>query len=111
EVIAALRLRDEELPVEELDGVTGLKEADVDEPLVFDAAPPARLDVLARHVSRLTTPRGAVNVSRQRQCCHVPVSRRSWGAPRISGPPACAQTSKNGDSSSVAMSRPPRVRA
>src|SRR5256886_14786546 len=36
-------------------------------------------------------------------------TRRSWSALRISAMPARAHTSKNGDSSSAVMSRPPRA--
>ena len=39
------------------------------------------------------------------------VTSRSWSALRISAMPACAHTSKKGESSSVPISRPPRALA
>ena len=54
EVRAALRLGDDELSTEELDRITGPKDAGLDEPVVLDTGPAPRPDITCRHDAQVS---------------------------------------------------------
>ncbi len=62
EVAAALRLGDDHLAPEELDGITGAKEARLDQAVILDARPASRPYVRAGHAKSLASPSRPVNV-------------------------------------------------
>jgi len=59
---AALRLGDDQVPADQLDRFA-LERADIDQPLVFDAAPPLRGEWCLLHGGSVATRVGRVNVA------------------------------------------------
>src|SRR6266852_2344491 len=70
-MLAALRLADDHLAAQQLDGIVGLKEAGVDEPVVLQPRPAARSERIFHHRTE-ATPRGKTT------SMSLPIDTASW---------------------------------